>query len=95
MWFFRDCCFLCVFLHYPALLHENEKREGAFLIHPSSSAGTYAQHTHAAPHAALWRRVKEEHVKNAAHDGTVRVLILSIVISQRRFFLKHTIVAPG
>jgi len=35
---------------------------------PSSSSGTNIQHTHSAPHAALGRHVKDEHVKGAAQN---------------------------
>jgi len=34
-------------------------------------------------------------VKDAAQDGSVKVLVLPIVIFRRRGFLKHTILAPG
>jgi len=40
----------------------------AFVGCPSSSGGTHAQHTRAAPRAALGRHVKDEHVKDAAQD---------------------------
>jgi len=39
-----------------------------FIGCPSSSGGTYAQHTRVAPRAALWQHVKDEHVKDAAQD---------------------------
>jgi len=45
------------------------------------TVGNFCSYTHAAPHAALWRHVKDEHVKkDAAQDGSVKVLGFLIVI---------------
>ena len=38
----------------------------SWCLSSSSSGGTHALHTHAAPHAALGRHVKDGHVKDAA-----------------------------
>jgi len=39
----------------------------------SRSFFKHAQHTHAAPHAALGRHVEDEHVKDAAQDAAENV----------------------